>query len=627
MAHKISAVDDWRKDPKTGIEVEAAGGTRRDPSTGSTLEFKNDFYILHLRGDPYQRGNAHGKLLRDKIKGSGIIQYYSTLFLNLYRSSDLYRKIPNVMRKMVGEMLEWWFYSPLEKLFLDENRQELYGVADAAGFDRRDALRGVLAPDLMEHLAGNFFKASKETLGNYYLGGCSGVYVRGTALKDRRMALFARNMDFPGALVWRYPSLVFSHPSEHIDVLVKTAEGKYTRVKKQKQPYMYITTAGFPGHGLTGMNSSGIAMGSFVCLSKNISKREPIFLDFNHYLFTRTEDIGGIIHLLEIENLKSASPHTVVFADKAQSISIEVDSKKHIVRPMPKDFDLHVQTNHFLNPILKKREIEFPLEREDTIGRYRLLQEVLEDNYGELDIHRMIDVISCNLDLASQNTRLLGGDFPSRITTLSSVVFEMESGNFWVASGMPPGICFNKYMGFNFFNEIEGKSDRLKLPSYIRSSRPVLKGTSFIPVTDRMIDSLRLVSLSQEQLKRGKVRKAVLNVEKAVSLHTDPGYEYILGILYLMHGEMDKALATIRSVRDTYSFAPIKAGTLSLWEGRCLDILGRREEAKKCYLNALNDSSLVKHIRKVLKQSLRKPFKVKNLPRSIDYYLMGPLTY
>ena len=174
--------------------------------------------------------------------------YFGNFFQDLYRGSTFAKKLRPFLRKPAGDLLEWWYYAPLEKLFLEETREELLGVAEAAGLDGREALRGAVAPDLMEHLAAGFLAGGKEALGNYYLGGCSALYARGAALKDPAKAFFARNLDFPGALVWKHPVLIFSYPSEEVEALVEDGES-FRWQRRPKQPYLYLSSAGFPGYG------------------------------------------------------------------------------------------------------------------------------------------------------------------------------------------------------------------------------------------------------------------------------------------------------------------------------------------------------------------------------------------
>ena len=297
-----------------------------------------------------------------------------------------------------------------------------------------------------------------------------------------------------------------------------------------------------------------------------------------------------------------------------------------MVREMSRGVDILVQTNHFLNPLMKKKEMEFPLERESTIGRFRLIKDALEAGYGELDRQKMIDIISCNLDRVTLKTALLG-DFPAQPITLTSVLFEPETGNFWAAAGKPPAVCYHEYRGFNFFAEIKGKGRSARLPSYKRSHVPVFADMEFIPITDSMQKSLKYLSLSQEILKRGKVEKAIRTLEKAIELYPEPGYYYIKGILLLKNNRPEESLITIRSLEEHFDFPPVKKSLLPLWEGRCLDILGRREEASAAYKGGLRNSVLVPHVRKALKRSLRRPFSLARMPDIIDYCYLGPMEF
>ncbi|MBN1834971.1 MAG: hypothetical protein JW820_03915, partial [Spirochaetales bacterium] len=455
---------------------------------------------------------------------------------------------------------------------------------------------------------------------------CSGFYVRGSALAGGTEALLARNMDFPGAMVWRHPVVIVAHPEEEIEVVERAPDGNFRSTTKRKQPYLYVSAAGFPGFGLTGMSASGVAFGTFVCLSRNTSRGGLPSLDFNHYLLTRARDLRGIVHLLRSRKLRSASPHAVLFADGREALSVEVDARRSVVRTMPLDFDVQVQTNHFLHPLMRRREMEFPLEREYTIGRFRLLRDGIEENYGRIDVQRAIDLISCNLERCGGSTRLLG-DFPAQAATLTSVVFQPGTGNLWVAGGTPPGVCYNTYRGLNLHDELDGRGARTRLPAYTRSRTPVLRGTRLTPVGPAAKRSLYHLCLSQEELKQGKIEAALRELERAASGCPDPGYEYLLGILYLMAGQPADALERIRRLRSTVPFPPVKSQALGLWEGRCLDMLDERDGARRCYRDVLRQPGLVRTLQAAARRSLRRPFRPDSLPRSFEYYLLGPLNF
>lgn len=614
------------KDPT--VSAKALGNDRgilRDPATGSTWEHRNGFEILHLIGSPYERGLAHGRLLRTKIRSSRIADYYGRFVDQLYRSSEFARRVPPPLRPVIGRMVEWRYYAPLERLCMDETREELEGVADGAGIERRLIIRGILAADVLEALAAGFLKSGKQSLGNYYLGGCTSAYARAEACSDRGRTYFARNMDFPGVFTWRYPAIIFAHPTEKISTLVRDREGRFGWETKQKQPYMYITTAGFPGTGLTGMNASGVAMGTYVCISKNVGGQSRLFLDYNHFLLTRAESLEGIEHIIRNDRPTCVSPHVVLYASAADALTIEVDSRQVTARRAGPDIDILAQTNHFASPKLKQSEIEYPLASENSIGRHRVALDALQANYGRIDPQRMVDIISGNIDLAGKRSRLLG-DFPAQAHTLTSVVFELSRGDFWVAGGAPPAVCYNTYFGFNFHDELRSERRSRRIRNYRQSNPPILDEADFHPMTQRMRVSLRRAMLSQEYLKQGKRAEAVRHLRVAIDQHQDPGYLYVLAILLL--GEAPgEALSIFESLGRTCTFPHVKENALHLWKARALTLLGRREEAVEVYRSLLADANLARHLRKVVRREIRRPCDRRHLPASFDYTMLGPMLF
>ena len=608
--------------------------------SGSTLEKRDGIFVLHLFGSPYERGFAHGTLLRDEIRGSHIAEYYSDLLRKLYASSAFAHAAPGFVREKIGELLEWWFYAPLEKLCLEETLEELYGVADASGMDRKTTVRATLAPDIMEHLASSFLEGGKEALGNYYLGGCSGFYVRNTAVKQNAGAIFARNMDFPGAFVWKHPTVIFSHPTESVDVLTRakgrgtagepaadaaspSPAGGFEPVRRTKSPYVYATSAGFPGHGLTGMTADGVAMGTFVCLSRSYGRKGMLMLDFNHYLMTRSDSVASAVALAEREELVSAAPHATVYADSSEAASIEVDSDRSIARLLSSTDDVLAQTNHFLHPQLKEREIEFPLEREHTIGRYRFLKDAIQANYGKIDLSRAVDIITGCFDRLSGEPRVIG-DFPSQPITMTSVVFEPGEGRFWMAAGRPPAVCNSEYVGFDMGAELLGQ--RPRLPSHHRGTQPLIPGFAPTKVSDEMKKSIRHLMVSQEHLNRGKLERAFSELEEAIALHDEPGYRYLHALIRMLAGEYEAAVEEIRVLRRNSQFPPVKSSALILWEARNLDLAERREEAKLVYNELLHVPGIVPNIEKAAKKGLRSAYKPGDRPGTIDYSFLGPTT-
>src|SRR4030043_93445 len=65
----------------------------------STRSCKNGFYILELHGNPYERGFAHGMLLKEQIEKIDIVGYYGGFLESLFEGSDIIDTIPCFLRK------------------------------------------------------------------------------------------------------------------------------------------------------------------------------------------------------------------------------------------------------------------------------------------------------------------------------------------------------------------------------------------------------------------------------------------------------------------------------------------------------------------------------------------------
>ncbi|MFP4656226.1 MAG: C45 family autoproteolytic acyltransferase/hydrolase [Candidatus Woesearchaeota archaeon] len=607
-----------------GILKEDSGRFLKDIETDSILEYSDGLKILHSFGDPYQRGLGHGRLLKNEIQSTKIVDFYGNFLYDLFSNSDAMQHLPDRIRHKVGHSLEHLFYTPLEKHSLPEVVQELEGVSDGADIDMRKVLRATLSPDVMEQLAGNFLNFSKDSLGNYFLAACSAFYVRNSATKKKDEAIFARNMDFPGSLVWK-PLVIINHPTEPMLDL----HGNET--DRNKPAHAYITASGFPGHGLTGFSKSGIAMSSHVCISKNISRKGLPSLQYNHLLFTRNDSLQGVLDMSADPAMRCTSPHSVLFADKDQSFSLEIDSKHVFPRYMDGGDDIQIQTNHFINPLMRRREMEFPLEREHTVGRYKLIDGAICSSYGKIDVQKAIDIISCNHDVYTGKPAPLGA-FPAQFCTLTSVIFELYSGNLWIAKDDPPSVCYNPYQGLNLYSMIEG--------NHISESRPEMRksGDSIFPKQNsgkkRRLSDDSLIKksyddlvLAQHFMNKGRYDSSISHMEAADATFDCPQYKYVKSLLYLKKGDVGTSLDIMDELSENHKFSPMGELAMDIWKARCYDILDQRDKAKQLYRSVLEDPTAPENFRRTAARGVSKRFKHKDISGTIDFGFMGPLEF
>jgi len=590
-----------------------------DSETGSTRERKKGFIVLHLRGNPRERGQAHGRLLKEEILSSDIASYYGDFLKLIIFSRSLFRTLPESWRRSLFSMIENILYKPLENRISGDTGEELLGLSEATGIDQSLIHRAFLAPDIMQLLISGLFRSGRKGNGNYYLGGCSTAVAWGEALRERKGCLLARNLDFPGSIVWKYPLIVYHHPTESIEVPVKSDEGAWSIQKKVKQPYLYFSAAGYPGMGLTGLNRSGIAMCTHICISHESSGRRNPSLDYNHRIFTALESLEGLPHLVKHIGDKNAAPHVLVLADGKKAVTLEVSSKGAFIRETAPGFDTLVQTNHFLGPIMKRGEMSFALERESSQERYRFLRDALEMNHSRLDSRKMSHIISSAYNRFSSDIALTGSPSPSQPETLQSVVIEPESGNFWLAEGRPPGICFNRYCGFNSRKGLELSEFEDTAPDIRPAEWSVFNRRVKANPGREALMSLKYYTLAGEQMKTGREERAARLLSKAMSLYEDPGYFYTLAILYIRCDRHEEALELIDEIKGRFSYTPLRDSLIPLWEGRCHDLAGRRERALACYERGAALPGLLPEFSRAYRQGIHRKFTKEQLPVTINF--------
>ncbi len=582
----------------------------KDSETGSILEFRDGSRILHAVGSPFERGLSHGRLLKDTIEKTRVADFYGDFLYDSFIRSDALTFLPDEIRGRLANTLERFYYDPLEKRLPQNIVEEMEGIAEGSGISREKAIRSILSPDIMEHLAGGFLDWGQESLGNYFLGACSAFYVKGDAVKNGH-SMLSRNMDFPGGLVWK-PLLIFNHPEE-ID-----------------NRYMYVTGVGFPGYGLTGFSEKGIAMSTHVCVSKNYSKKGMPSLAYNHEIFTKSDSLDDVIR--SSSKLRCASPHSVVFGDAERAISLEVDSENAIARNCDRDEDILLQTNHFLNPKMVRDEVEYPLEREHTLSRYRFLANALQSHYGKLDEQKAIDIISSNYD-PNLNQIMPLGDTPAQMNTLSSVLMKPGTGDIWVASSQPPAVCYGDYRRFNIHEEFSGAKRKNSIEKISNSGRPIFKDAprrsrhAQKEMHDNIKRSLVRIEFAQNRMNKGKDRQALNMIHQAQKIYDSPPYDYLEALLHMKNGDFGTSLDIMEKTREDYSFGPAKDSALDIWIARCNDLLGNRDEAESIYLPMVSDPSVPKYFRRIAQKGLRRPYRPKDIPKTIDFGFLGPLEF
>jgi len=169
--------------------------------------------ILHLSGTPYERGLAHGQLLREEInitisKWKKVVEETSN----------------NTFDEVISDFFDNTTYVEIIKKTCPELLEEVYGISEGSGIDYET----ILAFQMSEEI-----DALSDELNNKH---CTAIGMNRT---DTEPTFLAQNMD-PDQFLHGFPTLL------HI-------------IDKESKLESYVYT--FPGFiGLDGLNSNGIAI-------------------------------------------------------------------------------------------------------------------------------------------------------------------------------------------------------------------------------------------------------------------------------------------------------------------------------------------------------------------------------
>ncbi|MCK4648816.1 hypothetical protein KAT51_04745, partial [bacterium] len=124
-------------------------------------------------------------------------------------------------------------------------------------------------------------------------------------------------------------------------------------------------------------------------------------------------------------------PNIIFLADKKGALIIECSATKYALRK-PQDGLLY-SSNHFLSPIYEKdRKRKKALESGESETRYKRMEKLLKENYGQIDVEYGI--------------KILRNDLILKENTLHSAIFLPPKLEFLIAQG--PG-ARGKFIKFN----------------------------------------------------------------------------------------------------------------------------------------------------------------------------------
>jgi isopenicillin-N N-acyltransferase-like protein len=549
----ISSGDQYAPDRETvdhlsSMEIEVRNGISHFGD--AKMERRGGNIIVHLFGTPYEMGYQHGKLLREDIL-NGVVP----VFADPIGHSPQYRDKPELVRKLILKFLEWKVYAPIERNTPREYLEELKGLADGSGIDYRMVFIANFLSDLSMAMIPEVIRKKAKVLS--VQSECSDFAAARKATKDGKL-IVGRNTDYGGQGRWMaHQTVFFYHP-------------------KEGYRYVKVSTAGMLKCN-SAMNEKGITVGGHF-MGFDISTPAGVsFTVFENEIMRKAADLDQALSILKNSRRGGSFGLMISNAQSREAVVVVAAGNRLGIRRM-KGNTICI-TNFATTHELKGVDLltRYNIMMRDLIGRYNRLEQLMEKNYGKITPRLAAAFMGNHQDIIVGEERPVGYVVGNTIN-VTSVIFQPADGFFWVATGLEPA-CRSRYLGFDFWAEIDGKKPRVS-PRTLNGYRWKQKSNeealghyidAYVAYLNDYRDAENYISLLKKARKKAP---------------REPVFVRVLSQIYIHQGEYDKAVKLLSASLD-FPQANNERAIAYLHLGQTYDLLGRREEAVKAYENVL----------------------------------------
>jgi tetratricopeptide (TPR) repeat protein len=378
--------------------------------------------------------------------------------------------------------------------------------------------------------------------------GCSSL-VALPELTDSRELIVGRNFDLVPHGSSEPPLLVVHHPDKGLAHVSLHHGGSFTP-------------------GITAVNEAGLTVAVHQNFTREVSLRGRPILSVARELIETSRSLSAALE--KLRGMRTAGGWTIVLADAARgrACAVEIDADGAASLFPPRDF-LAVANCYRT----RKKVHDFAFTgawREHNWSRLSLLNRSARHGRGRFDLGRMAAALSDHTDAYDHDRQRAFGNTVSAIHNVDAAIFAPGLDAAYVAVGHTPRNSSDGFVGLSLsalFHE------RLQpLPSL----PPAAEGP-FRDALHRHSDACRLL------YEGGDEEHAEALFEEAAELVPDePIYRFMQGALQLKTGDTELAAETFAACVDDET-SPYRRGLGRLMEGRALDVLGHRRQARAAY--------------------------------------------
>lgn len=549
----------------------------RIESSGGVLLRRKGIYIAQLEGDYERMGRQHGELASAAC-GDVVALYMSGLLVKL-----LAHTVPTLSRSAAW-LLQEFFRRCNSRDYGENLKSHLRGLAQAYNLPEAEAQRLFIMPDIFHYLAGKTFSPLTS------LAACSCFFACDQATQDGKL-IVGRNFDFYGRGVWDANQAI---------IVMRPPGG---------QAFSWIGALGVCGSG-QGYNESGLIVGLHSKFTSDLRIQGTPIFKLVHDILAQCRTVEDAVAMITKGPRICGLSLFITSKEERTAAIVGYSANRHeVIRP---ERDYLVRCNHYVTDSMKEVERGPAVFFENTEARFQRITELLEENYGSLQVEQAPAILSDSIDPFERKQRVTG-PVVAATNNVQSMVFSPDDDSLWMARGDFP-VCQNDwYYGFSMTALLQGDE-----AAYEKSD---LRGASPLNDEERkaLHDYLQAWSAYLDQLDNSRAVHHLLRAAEV--LPDEPIFPRLAGFILLKEKKYARALPLLQKNADYPYKNPMSRAEAELWLGRCHDLLGQRDEALKCYSAVVEGG--VAPLAEAAERNRSRPFKAHQLWQVNPEFVIG----
>lgn len=510
-------------------------------------------HVVRLAGSDREMGYRHGQLLAPAIR-RGPVPYFARYVDRLLRENfgPLGGPAAAALASTVG--------GTVARRFPAHVLEALDGLAEGARLSRRQLLDAFTMPETFLWAVSRYTRMRGFPDAPRFgvpLMGCTSAFSWGEASGDSHF-LHGRNFDYQGVGTWDRETAVFFY------------------APTGSQRYVAIGAAGIHLGGVTAMNESGLTLAVHQHLSTvDVALGGMPVGIVGDTLMREARDLDDARRILDDHRPNGSWTYLIGSARENAVLCYEVTAARRAwFRPEGTTFGY---SNIYLAPELARSErFTYPSQWRWNAARYHRANALLRERCGTIDADYVAGILGdVGDDPRCRITRAIAA-----LVTVGSTVFDATAGLAWVGAGRAP-TSSRKFVAFDLTRQA-ARPELGTLSAGEASNAPSA------PAFEAYRDACEAYFNDEDvPAARGHLRRA------CELRRTDSLFALIAGLVALFDGDASGALGDLERARDLGHPDPERVATITLWNARALDALGRREEAVAAYRAVTGGDPLV----------------------------------